>query len=494
MRKAIQLCVALFFSTLSIGWGQTRISILSSDITDIVKGSDDSRTFYLRGNVGLQQDVAKMYCDSAILIQPANTFQAFGNVRIVQSDTIRVQGKRLDYNGNDRVFVISKEVILTTPSSRLETTSLRFNRNNSTAYFITRSTLERKSLALTADVGSFNTDADLVKLRGNVIAKDTSFYMTTDTLLYSPNKNHYEFAGPTEMIKDSTVLNCHSGNYEADERLLHLRDGATMRSPKRFIKSNSLEYNLKIESGVLVGNAKVADTTEGFVLESDYINYASNPVFVDAYTPVHYKQSMNSDTLYAIGDSLFIRSDSTDKQVYLKGATQFFSPDFQGKSSNFFYDESTQFLSLYPMPTLWSSQSQFEADSAALKLLKKQLDSIYMIGNVKIMNQTKDSLYFDQVVGKSLSGYFDDNQMKMVRLEGNTQSLLFNVSETQAQGVNNSTCSWLRLKFMNGEVKRVQMARDVQAKYAPLNQAETTSLNGCTPKFEQRPTKSDLLP
>lgn len=124
MRKAIQLCVALFFSTLSIGWGQTRISILSSDITDIVKGSDDSRTFYLRGNVGLQQDVAKMYCDSAILIQPANTFQAFGNVRIVQSDTIRVQGKRLDYNGNDRVFVISKEVILTTPSSRLETTSL----------------------------------------------------------------------------------------------------------------------------------------------------------------------------------------------------------------------------------------------------------------------------------------------------------------------------------------------------------------------------------
>ncbi|MEY2970777.1 MAG: hypothetical protein RLZZ599_1150, partial [Bacteroidota bacterium] len=86
------------------------------------------------------------------------------------------------------------------------------------------------------------------------------------------------------------------------------------------------------------------------------------------------------------------------------------------------------------------------------------------------------------------------NQMKMVRLEGNTQSLLFNVSETQAQGVNNSTCSWLRLKFMNGEVKRVQMARDVQAKYAPLNQAETTSLNGCTPKFEQRPTKSDLLP
>ena len=494
MRKAIQLCVALFFSTLSVGWSQTRISILSSDITDIVKGADNSRTYYLRGNVGLQQDVAKMYCDSAILVQPANTFQAFGNVRIIQSDTIRVQGKRLDYNGNDRVFIISKSVVLTTPSSRLETTSLRFNRNTATAYFVTRSTLERKTLALTADVGSFNTNADLVKLRGNVIALDSSFQMTTDTLLYRPNKNTYEFAGPTEMIKDSTVLNCKSGNYEADERLLHLRDGATMRSPGRFIRSNTLEYNLRKEAGVLTGEAMVADTSEGFVLHSAYIDYASKPVFVDAYAPVYYRQSMNNDTLYAVGDSLFIRSENTFKRVQLKGATQFFSTEFQGKSEDFFYNESTQFLSLYPTPTLWSAQSQYEADSAALKLRDRQLDSIYMIGSVKIMNQTKDSAYFDQVVGKYLKGFFMDNRMKMVRLDGNTQSILFNVAEARAQGINNSTCSWLRLKFHEGEVKRVQMARDVQANYAPIEQAETTALPGCVPKFDQRPTKSAVLP
>jgi len=494
MRKAIQLCVALFFSTLSVGWSQTRISILSSDITDIVKGADNSRTYYLRGNVGLQQDVAKMYCDSAILVQPANTFQAFGNVRIVQSDTIKVQGKRLDYNGNDREFIISKQVVLTTPTSRLETTSLRFNRNTSTAYFVTRSTLERKTLALTADVGSFNTEADLVKLRGNVIAVDSSFKMTTDTLLYSPNKNIYEFAGPTEMINDSTILNCRSGNYEADERLLHLRNGATMRAPGRFIKATTLEYNLRKEAGVLSGRAMVADTGEGFVLHSAYIDYASKPVYVDAFTPVYYRQSMNSDTLYAMGDSLFIRSENDTKRVRLNGDTQFFSDDFQGSSEDFVYDESTQFLSLFPTPILWSSQSQFEADSAALKLRDKQLDSIFMIGSVKIMNQTKDSVYFDQVVGKYLSGYFSDNKMKMVRLDGNTQSLLFNVSNENAQGVNNSTCSWLRLKFNDGEVKRVQMARDVQATYSPIDQAEATSLNGCVSKFGLRPTKTTVLP
>jgi len=92
MRKAIQLCVALFFSTVTIGWGQTKIQILSSDITDITKGKSNTRTYYLRGNVGLKQDVAYMYCDSAVLRQPENTFEAYGNVRIIQSDSVRIVG------------------------------------------------------------------------------------------------------------------------------------------------------------------------------------------------------------------------------------------------------------------------------------------------------------------------------------------------------------------------------------------------------------------
>ena len=235
MRKAIQPCVALFFSTVTIGWGQTKIQILSSDITDINKGKDYTRTYYLRGNVGLKQDVAYMYCDSAVLRQPENTFEAYGNVRIIQSDTVSINGKELFYSGDERVFTIKKDVVLTTPSSRLATTVLRYDRNNSTAYYLTRSTLERKTLRLTSDVGSYNTDIDLVKLRGEVVAIDSSFLMNTDTLLYYPKRNAYNFAGPTKMVRDSTTLYCQQGTYEADQTLLRLEGGASMISPGQFI-------------------------------------------------------------------------------------------------------------------------------------------------------------------------------------------------------------------------------------------------------------------
>jgi len=495
MRKTIQLCVALFFSTVTIGSGQTKIQILSSDITDINKGKDNTRTYYLRGNVGLKQDVAYMYCDSAVLLQPENMFEAYGNVRVIQSDTVRINGKKLFYSGDERVFTIKKDVLLTTPSSRLATTVLRYDRNNATAYYLTRSTLERKTLRLTSDFGSYNTDIDLVKLQGDVVAVDSSFLMNTDTLLYYPKRNMYDFAGPTKMVRDSTTLYCQLGTYEADKTLLRLEGGASMISPRQFIKASTLTYNLNINSGELLGQGLVADTAQGFVLEGEFIEYIKSPVFINAYYPVYYRQDMDGDTLYSKGDTLHIREDSLGyKNVVLRNNTQFFSSDFQGISPNFNFYEGKEELALYPSPTLWSDKNQFASDSAALRLKEERLDSLFMAGLVRIAGQTNDSTFFDQTIGKYLHGNFVEGQLQTVRLEGNAQNYLHNINDGKAVGLNNSTCSWLQLNFDEGTVSRIRMAKDVKATYRPIDKGGPQWLEGCKPNFELRPVKASLRP
>jgi len=495
MRKAIQLCVALFFSTVTIGWGQTKIQILSSDVTDITKGKSNTRTYYLRGNVGLKQDVAYMYCDSAVLRQPENTFEAYGNVRIIQSDTVRIVGKELFYSGDERVFTIEKDVILRTPSSTLETTELRYNRNNSTAYFVQRSTLTRDDLEITSDIGSYNTTDDVVQLRGDVLAVDSSFLMETDTILYRPKLNIYDFAGPTKMKRDSTVLDCQQGTYDANETLLTLNGGASMVAPGQFIRATSLIYNLEKNSGLLVGQGLVADTAQGFVMEGEYIEYIKSPVFVDAYYPVYYRQEMDGDTLYSKGDTLHIREDSIGyKNVVLRNNTQFFSADFQGISPNFNYNEGKEELGLYPSPILWSDKNQFSSDSAALKLQEERLDSLFMVGMVRIASQTDDSTFFDQTTGKYLRGNFVEGQLQTIRLDGNAQNYLHNVNDGRAVGLNNSTCSWLQLNFEDGRVSHIRMAKDIQATYRPIDDGGPKWLEGCRPNFELRPEKVNLRP
>ena len=117
MKKAILICVALFFSTPNTGWGQTKIQIIRSDTTDFIKGDNGVQTYYLKGNVTLKQDVALMYCDSAVLYRPQNTFEAYGNVKVRQADTVLITGEELTYVGDKRTFTITDNVVLKTPSN-----------------------------------------------------------------------------------------------------------------------------------------------------------------------------------------------------------------------------------------------------------------------------------------------------------------------------------------------------------------------------------------
>ena len=494
MKKAILICVALFYFTPYSGWSQTKIQIIRSDTTDFVKANDGAQTYYLKGNVTLKQDVALMYCDSAVLYRAQNTFEAFGNVRVIQSDTVLITGEELTYIGDQRTFTITENVVLKTPSSRLATKVLKYDRNTSTAYYLTRSTLERQELRITSDVGNYNTEYEVVRLRGNVIAIDSAFKMTTDTLLYSPNKNKYSFAGPTELIRDSTLLYCSLGTYSADSTLLELYGGAKMIAPNQYIETDSLYYFLNSDDGTLHGNAMVADSAEGFVLSSDFIDYKKSPVYVDAYKPVFYEQSLDNDTIYAKGDSLKIRSElDSSKIVHLFGSTSFFSSDFQGISPNFLFREVAEELALYPSPTMWSGNSEFGADSTALKLEADELDSLFMVKDVTITTTTMDSLFYDQTTGTKLKGNFIDNTLKSVRIDGNAQALLHNVSEDgNIEGSNTSSCSWMKIQFQEEALERIKMARDVEALYTPIKSAVPEWLPGCQPAFELRPNKSSL--
>ncbi len=117
-----------------------------------------------------------------------------------------------------------------------------------------------------------------------------------------------------------------------------------------------------------------------------------------------------------------------------------------------------------------------------------------MVGLVRIASQTDDSTFFDQTTGKYLRGNFVEGQLSAIRLDGNAQNYLHNISDGKAVGLNNSTCSWLQLNFEEGTVNRIRMAKDVQATYRPIDDSGPQWLEGCKPNFELRPEKINLRP
>ena len=57
----------------------------------------------LRGNVRFRHENAVMYCDSAYFYDTNNSFDAFGNCRVVQ-DTMTMVSNTMYYDGNTRII------------------------------------------------------------------------------------------------------------------------------------------------------------------------------------------------------------------------------------------------------------------------------------------------------------------------------------------------------------------------------------------------------
>ena len=90
---------------------------------------------FLVGEVAFRHGDVLMYCDSALFYEASNSFDAFGNVRMLQGDTLSLTGEVLYYNGLDQLARVRHNVVLTHRESVLYTDSLDYDRLYELGYF-----------------------------------------------------------------------------------------------------------------------------------------------------------------------------------------------------------------------------------------------------------------------------------------------------------------------------------------------------------------------
>ena len=90
---------------------------------------------FLVGNVKFDHEGTLMYCDSALFNESTNSFDAFGNVRMEQGDTLTLTSMVLYYNGIDRLARARYDVVLRHQKTILYTDSLDYDRLYDLGYF-----------------------------------------------------------------------------------------------------------------------------------------------------------------------------------------------------------------------------------------------------------------------------------------------------------------------------------------------------------------------
>ena len=155
----------------------------------------------LIGRVLLQQGTTTLSCDQAVLNSTTNNVEAYGHVRIIQSDTVTITGDTALYNGNMRQAYISGRVKLDDHTIILNTPKLDYDLNSKMAIYHSGARIIDKKSTLTSREGFYHTGTKnfLFKEKVRVIDKDGGS-VKADSLKYNTLSKEAYFIAPTEII------------------------------------------------------------------------------------------------------------------------------------------------------------------------------------------------------------------------------------------------------------------------------------------------------
>ena len=190
-------------------------------------------------------------------------------------------------------------------------------------------------------------------------------------------------------------------------------------------------------------------------------------------------------------DTTKIRIVSAYKKVKI------FKSDLQAKADSAFFSYGDSTMRIYQQPLVWAQGSQLSADTMYIQMKNKRMDNLDMIRNAIIVNANKDSVKFNQIAGKFMKGYFKNEKLDVVFVNGNAESIYFPQDSANSNGMMRSIASRMRINFDDDSVMSVTFIRKPEHTYYPIEKLteELKTLPNFNWKPKERPkSKLDILP
>ena len=483
------------FPLISIGQ-ETRIVDFEADYTDYDQ-SLGKNVFRLVGNVRMKHEDILLFCDSAYLNQETNHFKGYGRVHIIKSDTLELFGDRLDYNGTSRLAQLKGRVIMEHESSTLHTDNLDYDMEDEIAWYYDGGQIVDSLNILESRWGYYYVDMEEYHFKDNVFLSNEDNTLSTDTLRYDSKNEMIYFLGPTQIFGDTNYIYCENGWYDSRRNFSSFNQNAVFQSGEQVLSGDSLLYDRDNEISEAFGNVMARDTLENSIIKGHKLFYnesknilmvTENALFIMAEEPD--SLFLHADTLYSyIEDSL----DSRRILAYHK--VQFYREDIQGRCDSLDYLVKDSIIYLFKEPVLWQENSQLTATKISVKLGDEGIDKVVM-SDIGLLITELDSLHYNQIKGKTVTGYFSDNKLHKVDVTGNSEGLFYPEDDKGRIGLNKALSSDTQIIFKDGKIDRVKFISDPDPTLTPMDQIKETDryLQGFTWLSWQRPKdKNDIF-
>ncbi len=430
----------------------------------------------LLGNVIFKHQEALMYCDSAYLYKDINALDAFGNVRINQGDTLNLHGDVLNYDGNKQLAVVSGDTVrLINTNFTLTTDKLFYNRETNVADYFTGGLIESKtdSNVLVSEIGHFFANQQLFTFRHDVQLSNPNFIMNSDTLKYFTNTEMVNFLGPTTILGDSNLIYCETGWYDTRADQSTYYDNAYIITDGRKMIGDTIFYDRMIGFGQADGDIEIIDTAQQIIVSGQHAEvYELKDSVVIVGEPM-LTQIIEEDSMFMHADTFKIFKTELGKQFMLAYyGVRIFKSDMQGKCDSISYSFSDSTIQLYEAPVLWSDSNQLTADRIDIRMANKKIHSIFLDQNAFVISEV-DTLRYNQVKGKEMTGYFTDSKLSLIKVRGNGETTYFGQDDdNKFLGVNVAESTDIDIRLKDNAISTISFLNEPNAVMYPMGELD----------------------
>lgn len=462
------------------------------------------------GNVVFRRGDMFMYCDSALFYTspalPADSMEAYGNIRLEQGDTLFLYGDAMDYSGSEQLATVygegDREVRLINRDVTLTAPVLHYSMAMDLGYYENGGRLTDPKNTLVSLEGEYappTKEANFynrVTLTG-ISNKGDSIWVYTDTLLYNTDSRIAELPTFSRIVGKDGDVSSNSGIFDTglntatllERSTVHTRGGSTLTG-------DSLVYDRAAGFGEAFGNMVLTDSARQMTLTGDYGFY--DEITDSAYATGHAiaREYSQGDTLFLHGRVIrtFPAADSTRVMV-AHPAVRFWRADLQGVCDSMTFVEADSTLRMDVDPVVWSGNRQVFGNRILVHMNDSTVDYAHL-PDFGFMAEQIEGDYFNQLSGREMIAQFDDGELRRLDVNGSVQAIMLPQEDDSTYNkVANIESSFLQAFFKGREIEHAKLWNETSGTVTPLYLAKRSLFR--LPKFRwlesERPTGPDDL-
>ena len=468
--KVLLLSLLSLVALQTVGQRTIRVKI---DRANVLRHDDKigKNTQSLNGNVQLSHGRTILHCDSAYMYNDSNVVICYGNVHVIQNDSVHLYGDQLTYLGNENLAKVRQNVRANKGQTWLYTEHLDYDRQLDKAYFYNGGKVVNGDNTLTSIRGIYYPMTNDVYFKDNVIGTSPKYHLLSDTAAFNTRTEVVSILGPTTITtSDSMVINSDNGWYDTHTDIAKLLKNNTLYAIKNHstLTGNTILYERKKGLGTAWNDMVLTDSTNNVAIQGDYGFYNELTQESLATKRALLKHIYQNDTLYLHADTFHVVPlADTSRIIKAFHNVKAFRKDLQARCDSLIFDFRDSIATLFTLPVVWSQGSQMTANIIKLYTRNQALYKSELIDAAFIISPEPDSLGYDQVKVKLITGYIRNNDLYLIDVDGNGQTIYYPKDGPNLIGVNRAESSNMSIWLKNRRINNIMMRVSPQGNMNP---------------------------